>query len=411
MTTPPELIPHLFRTESRKLISLLCRLFGLSNIQIAEDIVSETFLLAAETWGLKGTPANPSAWLYTVAKNKVRDHLRRNSVFRESIGPLLKMEQQNADAFELDFSESSLGDSQLQMMFAVCHPSIPVEAQIGLALRVLCGFGIVEISDALLSNKETINKRLSRAKQVLRKAGISMDMPPESKIPERLDTVLKTIYLLFNEGYYSQSQNETLRKDLCLEALRLGLLLLQNPLTKRPKAFALVALMCFHSSRFEARLKQGGVGVLYDEQDRLLWDKDLILRGEQFLSQGAVGKKLSTYHLQAAIAYWHTHEQDTTEKWESILGYFNLLLQIEYSPIAALNRTYALFRARGNETALIEAKKLNLGGNHLYHSLLAELYKDVDNATAIKEMKQAISCARTSADKELLKSRLETFKS
>jgi len=411
MTTPPELIPHLFRTESRKLISLLCRSFGLPNIQVAEDIVSETFILAAETWGLKGTPQNPSAWLYTVAKNKVRDHLRRNATFRESVRPALTVQQQSSDAVELDFSESSLKDSQLEMMFAVCHPLIPKEAQIGLALRILCGFGIIEIADALLSNKETINKRLFRAKQALREANIAMEIPDENAITERLDTVLKVIYLLFNEGYCSQSQNDILRKDLCLEALRLGLNLLEHPLTKQPQTYALVALMCFHASRFEARLKQGVAVVLYDKQDRSLWDKNLVLRGEKFLSQAAVGKHLSTYHLQAAIAYWHTRENDSTEKWDKILSYYNLLLQIEYSPIAALNRTYALSRARGKSVALEEAGKLNLDGNHLYHSLLAELYLDVDNKIVEKELELAISYARTPFDKELLTSRLEALKS
>ena len=409
MTTSPELIPHLFRTESRRLISLLCRSFGLSNIQVAEDIVSETFMLAAETWGLKGTPKNPSAWLYTVAKNKVRDHLRRNSIFRESISPELKIEQQHADVVQLDFSETSLKDSQLQMMFALCHPLIPKEAQIGLALRILCGFGIVEIADALLSNKETINKRLFRAKQALREANVEMEIPEESAIPERLNTVLKMIYLLFNEGYYSRSQNETLRKDLCLEALRLGLQLLENPLTKKPQTYALMALMCFHVSRFEARLQYGEAVVLYDEQDRSLWDKSLVLRGEQFLSLAAIGKYPSTYHLQAAIAYWHTQEDDAIEKWEKILSYYNLLLQIEYSPVAALNRTYALSRVRGKSVALIEAKKLNLDGNHLYHALLAELNRGIDKAMVRKELELAISYARTSKEKELLKARLDAF--
>ena len=185
------------------------KLFGLQHIEVAEDIVSETFLIATETWGMKGIPPNPTAWLYTVAKNKTLEYLRRDKVFAEKVGPALALaENTNIQSITLDFSSQNMNDSQLQMLFAICAPIIPAEAQIGLALRILCGFGIDEIAEAFLSNKETINKRLYRAREKLREAKIKLEMPDKAEIDSRLDNVLHTIYLLFNEGYYSTTQNK-----------------------------------------------------------------------------------------------------------------------------------------------------------------------------------------------------------
>jgi len=410
MTNAPDLIPHLFRTESSKLISVLTHIFGLANMSVAEDIVSDTFLLASETWGLKGVPQNPTAWLYTVAKNKVTDQLRRDALFQQKIYPELKRDTIAGELVEPNLSEESISDSQLRMMFAVCHPAIPEESQIGLSLRILCGFGISEIADALLSNKETINKRLFRAKQVLRDKNIQFELPDPTEIPHRLETVLKTIYLLFNEGYYSKSANTALRKELCLEAMRLTLQLIESKRTNKPEARALLALMCFHASRFEARVGSDNAMILYYDQDRSLWDEALILRGEQFLGQASEGSQLSTYHLQAAIAYWHTRNEEVLEKWENILQYYNLLLQLEYSPIAALNRTYALARARGKEAALAEAAKLNLKSNHLYHTLMAELYVGIEKAEARNQLGMALELVKSEADRQLLQKKLNALK-
>lgn len=214
-------------------------------------------MLASETWGLKGLPDNPKAWLYTVVKNKTRDYLRRNAVFTEKIAVELKQQADAAEPPELDLSHQNIQDSQLQMMFALCHPGLPQEAQIGLVLRLLCGFGIEEIADAFLSNKETINKRLFRAKEKLRTEGVRLELPDQQEIDARLETVLAALYLLFNEGYYSLSQAMTLRKELCLEAMRLTYLLLQNRRTNAAVARALLSLMCFHASRFDARVGEG----------------------------------------------------------------------------------------------------------------------------------------------------------
>lgn len=401
-----EIVPHLFRTEFSKMVAVLTKLFGLEHIEVAEDIVSDTFLLAAETWGLKGLPKNPQAWLYTVSRNKALDALRRSKVFSEKIEVELKQQSSVDTDFEIDWSGKNMEDSQLQMMFAICHPAITTEAQIGLSLNILCGFGADEIADAFLSNRETIYKRLARAKERLRTEKIKIELPRPTEIQARLETVLTTLYLLFSEGYYSSSQNTTLRKDLCIEAMRLNVMLTENELTNTPQTNALLALMCFHASRFEARTNSEGEFVLYEEQDENLWNQELIAKGKQYLNNASTGIKLSRYHLEAAIAYWHTHKKDSAEKWENILQLYNRLLQIEYSPIAALNRTYALSKANGKIEAIQEAEKLNLSNNHLFYSLLGNLYTEVDNSKAIAHFKQAMLLAKTSAEKRIIQASL-----
>lgn len=406
MSNQQELIARLFRSDYSKIVSVLCRYFGFDQIETAEDIASETFLTASETWALKGVPPNPPAWLYTVAKNKAKNYLQRNLILEEKVIPELQHSGAVSYPEEIDLSAQNIKDSQLQMMFAICHPAIPQEAQIGLALHVLCGFSIQEIADAFLSNKETINKRLYRAKEKLRQEKIKMEPPAAAEVDARLEAVLTTIYLLFNEGYYSISQDPTLRKDLCFEAMRLCTLLIENKATNQPQVNALLSLMCFHASRFDARLDQNGELVLYEDQDPGLWDADLILRGEYYLSRSASGNRISKYHLEAAIAYWHTQKSDTQEKWENILQLYNHLLQIEYSPIAVLNRTYALSKANGKEEAIIEAEKLKLEGNHFYFTLLGELYTGIDNQRAEQNFQHALSLAKTKADKQAIRKKI-----
>lgn len=398
-----ELIPHLFRTEYRKIVAVLSRLFGIEHIETAEDIVSDTFLQATELWGLKGLPPNPAAWLYTVAKNKTRDHLKRDKLFAEKVAVEVKHDTAAPEEIEIDLSGKNIHDSQLAMMFAVCHPCIPVESQIALSLNLLCGFGAEEIAEAFLTNKDVIYKRLTRAKEKLRTEKVKIEQPTLSEISDRSETVLTTLYLLFNEGYYSTSQNNTLRKDLCLEAMRLTFLLIENENTNTAPANALLSLMCFHSSRFEARMNQNGEMILYDDQDTSLWNAELIYKGKYYLKQSTLANPpLSKYQVEAAIAFWHTQKNDTTEKWENVLQLYNRLLQIEYSPIAALNRTYALAKANGKELAIIEAEKLELTGNHLYHLLMGNLYSGIDNEKALQHFHLSSETARSSAEKAII---------
>jgi len=405
-----ELIPQLFKTEYSKIIAVLCKLFGIMHIEIAEDITNDTFLLASETWGLKGLPENPTAWLYTVAKNKTKDYFKRNKIFSEKISAEIKHSQQQFEEIDIDLSVKNINDSQLQMMFAICNPSIPKEAQIGLALRILCGFGIDEIAEAFLSNKETINKRLFRAKEKLRTENIDIKLPNEAEISKRLETVLTTIYLLFNEGYYSSTQNQNLRKELCIEAMRLNYFLLENEQTNLPITNALMSLMCFHSSRFEARINETGEMVLYEDQDRNLWNDDLIAKGNQYLIESAKGQEISKYHLEASIAYWHSTKIENSNKWENILQLYNQLLQIEYSPFTALNRTFALSKVYGNEKAISETEKLQLTNNRFYFSLLGHLYTDFDNKKAKYNYQKSVDLATTQRDKLLLQKKIDKLK-
>ncbi|WP_042479240.1 RNA polymerase sigma factor [Solitalea canadensis] len=402
-----EPLKQLFQQEFSKMVAVISKLFGLQHIELAEDIVSETFLLAAETWGIKGIPPNPAGWLYTVAKQKTLYQFRRNKILEEKVIPELVISQHTEEEMTLQFTSQNIKDSQLQMLFAVCNPVIASEAQIGLALRILCGFGIDEIAEAFLSNKETINKRLFRAKEKLRTEKVEMEFPAENEIGERLDNVLRVIYLLFNEGYYSKTENKVLRQDLCLEAMRLAVMLTEYERTNLPSANALLALMCFHASRFNARLSQEDSLVLYDQQNENLWDKGLINQGLHYLKLSAAGNEITSYHLEARIAYWHCIKEDTEEKWQSILELYDRLLQINYSPSVALNRLFALYKVKGAEVALLETEKLKLENNHFYFIFLAELYKNIDHQQAKLHLQKAFSLAKTQAEKQGIQAKMD----
>ncbi len=403
-----QLIPHLFRNESRKITSVLCKCFGIEFLQVAEDITHDTFLKALETWTYKGVPPDPVAWLYVVAKNQARNYLKRNTLFLEKISPALQYLNSERQDMDIDTSDQHIRDSELQMLFAICHPSISSESQVGLALKILCGFGIDEIATAFLTSREVINKRLFRAKDTLRRIKADIEMPPDSEIEKRLDAVLTTIYLLFSEGYYSECQDSVLREDFCMEAIRLTALLLENKQTHQPRVDALMALMYFQASRFPARRAGNREIVLYDDQDESLWDQVLIARGAFHLRAASTGSSLSTYHLEAAIAYWHTIKEDTPQKWENILSLFDQLLQIQYSPVAALNRTFALFKVKGPGEAIAVAEKLELTDNHYYFTLLGTLYLKVDQEKARAYLQKAYLLARTSPDKHTILKKMAT---
>lgn len=400
-----QLIPHLFRTEYAKLTAVLCRLFGLQHMEIAEDIASDTFLSATEIWSIKGVPANPAAWLYTVAKNKTKDYLKRNSHFEHQVKKVIAGSQGTVE-IDIDFSPQYIFDSQLEMMFAVCNPVIAAEAQVSLALQVLCGFSILEIANAFLSNKETIKKRLLRAREKLRQHHPLINLLNAAIIKERLDTVTTTLYLLFNEGYFSQTSSSIIKKDVCSEAVRLTYLLTQNEHSNTPAVNALLALMCFQSSRLEARTGSNGEAILFEEQNRKHWDRSLIEQGNYFLSRSATGNTVTRYHLEAGIAYWHTTAIDDARKWNAILQSYNHLLLIEYSPMAALNRAFAFYKVYGKEAAITEAEKLQMDSNFFYHSLLGELYTTIDTNKALMHLQAAVNLTGSATDKQVLQKRM-----
>lgn len=408
--TEIDIVPHLFRSEYSKLVPVLTKWFGIENIEIAEDIASETFLLALETWPYKGVPVNPSAWLYAVAKNKTRNYLKRQSIFNKKISENLSFKR-DSDEINLDFSIQNISDSQLQMLFTLCHPGISTEAQICLSLRILCGLGLNEIADAFLCSKETIHKRLQRAKEKLVLEKLEIEMPDSYKINERLDTVLHTIYLLFSEGYYSESNTAIIRKELCIEALNLTYLLLGNSITNNHPANSLMALMCFHTSRLEARQSEVGNIVLYDDQDRNLWDTSFIEKGFYYLQQASKWEITSTYYMEASIAYWHTVDSSNPDKWTSILKLYDGLHSFNNSPIVALNRTWAFSKVHGVRKAIAEVEKLKLVTNHFYFLLLAELYRQADGNKAVEHFKMAFTLSKTDKEKELIQKKISELES
>jgi predicted RNA polymerase sigma factor len=402
-----DLLPHLFRQEYAKMTAVLCRHFGLKHIELAEDIASDTFLKASEHWAINGIPENPTAWLYTVAKNKTKDYFKHIAVFETQVRATIKPAQTEA-ATDFEFTSEHISDSQLAMIFAVCNPVNSTENQICLALQILCGFSVEEISNAFITKFETIKKRLLRARAILRNDNFQIRTLNETEIRSRLDTVLKTLYLLFNEGYFSKTNNQQIRKELCSEAVRLTVLLTENLLTNQPQTNALLALMCFQSSRLEARMNEKGEAILFDKQDKSLWDKTLIDRGNYYLINATNGSAdcQTKYHLEAGIAYWHTAPTEQ-HKWQHILQLYNQLVLIEYSPITALNRVFAFANVYGRKKAISEAEKLKLTEIGNYHQLLGYLYTDEDLDKAIDHYRQAVQLAKSKTEKQTLNKEIE----
>ncbi|WP_252736505.1 RNA polymerase sigma factor [Maribacter dokdonensis] len=405
-----ELFPQLFKKEFGKIVSVLCKRYGAYQLEIIEDIVCETFMLASEVWGTKGIPENPSGWLYKVAQKRLIDQLRRQQNFRDNIAPKLMEVGKNEEIDNPElFTQIEIEDSQIKMMFLVCDPINSKETQIALALRILCGFGISDIADAFFCTKENINKRLQRGKARLKKTDFMSSHLSAAEIEKRIENVLMIIYLVFNKGYFSQSSDNLLQKEVCYEAIDLGFLLSNNLNSRREEVYALLSLMCFHASRLDARIGPNGQHILYDDQEREKWDKDLIGKGEEFLNKSAYGTKLSKFHLEASIAYWHTFHDNGKEKWENILLLFNYLLQLEYSPTYALNRGFAIHKVYGPETAIKEVLKLKLTDNHLYHALLGYLNTELDQVKALNYFKKALKLANNQNSKKTISTYIESL--
>jgi RNA polymerase sigma-70 factor (ECF subfamily) len=403
-----DLLSNLFRQQYLKMIAVLCRHFGLKHIEIAEDIISETFLKAAENWAIDGVPENPAAWLYTVAKNSTKDHLKRITLFESKIAGHINPGAAEPEP-DFEFGSEQIEDSQLAMVFAVCDPENSVESQICLALQILCGFSVEEIANAFLTKIETIKKRLHRARTALRNSHFEIRAISETSIKFRLDTVLKTLYLLFNEGYYSKTNDLPVRNELCAEAIRLALVLTEHPLTDTVQTKALLALMCYQSSRLNARTNDRGEIVLFDEQDQNLWNKALIEKGNYYFVNACAGNQASKYHLEAGIAYWHTNPA-AVNKWQHILQLYNQLILIEYSPVTALNRAFAMAKVYGHELAIRETEKLKLTDNDHYHKLLGYLYETIDTGKAIAHYCVAARLIKSKAARKDLEKKIAQLK-
>lgn len=364
------------------MVSQLTRILGTENLALAEDVVQDSLYQAMETWKVSGPPANPGGWLFRVAKNKAIDALRRQKRFiaatpedREADGSLLETDHAEPDR---EWDQGVLEDDLLGMMFACCHPGLPVESQIALILKTLCGLGTAEIAQAFLAEEDAISKRLYRAKEFFRRERIRPGIPRDVDLPARMEPVLTALYLLFNEGYRTTQDTRPIRADLMGEAMLLGKLLAGNPVTGEPRVFALLALMCFHAARNDGRLGPDEALVPFASQDRGRWDMRLIATGSAYMDRAASGESLSAYHLEAAIAWEHCSAPAfAATDWERILGHYDALCAMNPNPVAELNRLAALLEARGPETAqsgLADlASRYDLDGQVLYHALQGEI--------------------------------------
>ncbi len=410
-----QLIGHLFRHESGKMVAVLTRLLGFQQFDLAEDIVQDTLLKAMSTWKIKGTPENPSAWLYAVAKRRAIDALRQHQMHEHhhsKIAQALKSEWTLSPAVKSFFLEDEIEDSQLRMIFACCHPSIPFESQIALTLKTLCGLTTAEIANSFLTGEETIIKRIYRAREKIREEKISLEAPIPATMPGRLDAVLHTLYLLFNEGYNSSHPNQLIRHDLCEEAMRLCLLLVNNSITKTPKAQALLALMCFQASREEARLGDDGSITLLKDQDRSRWSKQLIEKGKYYLEHAAEGNMFSEYHIEAAIAGCHA-AAPTFQKtdWKSIQQLYTVLSKLKPGPVVELNKAIAIGYGESAASGLKALEEIkDLENRYLYHAAKGDFLSELGHLKKARlSYEQALSLTTSNTEKNLLQKKLASL--
>jgi len=411
-----KIVDHLFRHESGKMVAVLTRVFGFPNIEQAEDIVQDTIIRALETWKFGKLPDNPQAWLYRTAKNKAIDLIRRQKVkhkIENDIAPLLRSEYTMMPAMNEMFTENEIKDSQLRMMFACCHPSISQEGQISLMLKTLCGLSTHEIAKAFLTSEDTIQKRIYRTREKIKEEKISLDYPGADAMVNRTDTVLKTLYLLFNEGYNSSHPEKLIREDLCEEAMRLLMLLTETPKTNLPQTNALLALMCYHISRFNSRLDDKGLIVLLKDQNRAQWNTFLIDKGNEYLQFSANGEVIHDFHIEAAIASAHANAPSYEETdWKMILQLYNTLLQRTNSTVVALNRAVVLGEVEGYEKAITELENMKgLEENCYYNASLADMYLKQGNSELAKEfLRKALTLTSSNAEIELVRRKLADCK-
>lgn len=416
-TTVNQLVSHLFRHEAGKMAAVLTRMVGLQQLNIAEDIVQDTLLQALNVWKVKGIPENPPAWLYTVAKRKAIDVIRQRNThahIEKELAQAFKSEWTLSPAISQLFFDHEIEDSQLRMMFACCHPSIPYESQIAFILKTLCGLSISEIAHSFLTTDETITKRLYRAREKIREEGIELEIISPKTLTERQQAVHHTLYLLFSEGYNSTHPDKLIRHDLCEEAMRLCLLLTKNKLTHSSNVNALLALMCYQASRAENRLDAGGNIILLQHQDRTRWNKALIDKGNAYLDLATSGEELSEYHLEAAIAATHARaESFETTDWSKILLLYDLLSQIKTDPIISLNKAIAIGFGKSAAEGLAYLKTVSgLENNSIYFAALGDFYTRLADYTSAKgQYEKAASLTQSASEIDLLKTKIDALES
>lgn len=379
-------------------------------------MVQDTLLQAFNTWKINGLPQNPSAWLFTAARNKAIDVLRqqkRQQEVSKNLTPLLQSEYTLVPTVQEFVNTNSIDDDQLRMMFVCCHPSLSTEAQVSLILRTLCGFSVAEIAKAFVSSYDAIEKRLTRARQSFRENNVQFELPAATELDSRLDNVLLAIYLLFNEGYNSTQHENLIRTDLMQEAMQLCELILRSPAVDHGKAHALMALICFTASRNEARLDAEGNILLLQQQDRTKWNNALISKGIFHLEESTVGEQMSKYQLEAGIAYEHARAASyANTNWKNILQCYDLMCRFYPSPIVELNRAIVISELYGPAQGIkaIEAitQLTSLKKYYLLPATLGELYlqlKDYEKANWY--FAEAIQLTNAATEKKLLQSKMK----
>ena len=411
-----QLAEHLFRHESGKLVSILTGIFGIDRLQLAEDVVQEALIRAFKTWPYYGIPKNPAAWLTQTAKNLAVDIIRREQSFSEKQPQIISFIEQWSNECNVDDSpsfESEIKDTRLRLMFACCHPQVPADAQTALALKTLCGFSPEEIASAFLTTDAAIAKRLTRARQRIQELRIPFEIPAGEELTPRLDAVLQTIYLLFNEGYKASSGDSLIRHDLCTEAVRLVTALADHPIGNQPRTHALAALMMMNAARLPARVDNDGNVLRLKEQDRSKWDKGLIARGVYHLYRSAEGNEATEYHIEAGISACHCAAADyESTNWPQILSLYDQLLARNDSPIVALNRAVAVAQVHGPKAGLTAVKSINdtraLENYYLYYAVLGEFEEQLEQyEKAASHFRKALALTDLKSEQTLLAKRLQ----
>ena len=404
-------IDHLFRHEYGKLVSVLTRKFGSSNLALAEDVVQEAMLEALNQWSYDGVPKNSVGWIYKVANNKALNILNREKYLRkyrtQTVEESVSSERDLSEVFTAD----QIADDQLRMIFTCCHPSITPDSQVALTLKTLCGFSISEIARAFLTSEENINKRLVRARKAIKVAEVAFEVPEGIELQDRLSSVLECIYLLFNEGYQATSGESFIRYELCEEAIRLAEIIASHQRIKSSKIFALLALMTLNASRFQSRIQQGHLLDLA-HQDRKQWDTDLIKKGLYYLEFATVQKEVSNYHILAAISAQHcTASTYESTDWENILSLYNRLVDLDGSPVVLLNRIVVVSKVANAKEALSQLDKIkhhSIFRSYLpYYTTRAMLhYQNYELEKAKTTLKIALTLPLSNNDKTLISNML-----
>lgn len=412
--SPKKLVDHFFRHESGKLVSALVKFFGWQHFDVVEDMVQSALVEALQVWKIQGVPDNPAAWIYRVTRNRVIDELRRNTNFKNKARDLIA-DADPSVVYEVDeiFHESVLHDSQLRMMFACCNPELSAEAAIPFTLKILCGFSDEEIASGMLLAKETVRKRIYRAKQLMIDNNISLEIPPTQHLSDRLQSVHNVLYLMFNEGYASTKNGSAIRPDVCEEAARLCHMLVENKHCRTGATQALLALMLFHASRFDSRIDESGMLILLEEQDRRKWDRRMMARAAEFLEAAYKDKDISAYHLEAAIAMQHCKAasfEDTD--WSAIVKIYDHLIDCSPAPVYKLNRAIAVGQLEGPDVALREIVAIKstpqMQNFHLMSAAEGELYRMKRQFNQAREcFENALALATAEHDKQHLKRRID----